>query len=357
MKTRQYLLPVILFFLSIYCAYSQQIGNIKAENVSFEHDGKNVYVTIEFPVRDYFIIDNTVLSVEPVIISNAQMLSLPKIILDDNLHIQKSDANAYSQQMGNGNAIRYNVNVPYEQWMNNSKLVLRNNLNKEGAEGLYTYSGVLKNSIVNRSSNYTTYSEPTYTATTNSTTNLPFISALLTENIATPDSMLNAKVVELHYPDMRSSNILDMPDNISKVEEVCSFIDQIIRNKDYQFVGVYIVGYTSPEGIFYDNEQLAKKRASNFKSYIQEGCNYPDSYFQVSGPGEDWAGLVNLINKDWQVPYRRDILDIINNVGVFKGREKQLMIYKGGEAYRYMKENLFPLLQRLECNIIYKRAK
>ena len=365
MKKNWGILLGILFFCSVSSSYSQQIGNIKAENVSFEHDGKNVYVTIDLPVKDYYIISNTSLSIEPVIISNAQMVSLPKIVLDDNLNLQNSATNAYSyQQMDNRYNIHYKVNVPYEAWMHSSKLILRNNLNRDDSEGLYTYSGVLKNSIVNRTTRYVpvdrTYAGVTYSESVSDPLPIdtpPLVSALLSDNIASSDSTLHAKIIELYYPNMRSSNILDMPENISKVEEVCSFIDNILRDKDYHFVGVYVVGHTSPEGIFYDNELLAKKRALGFKSYLQEGCHYPDSYFQVSGPGEDWAGLINLINKDGGVPYRRDVLDIINNVGVFKGREKQLMLLKGGDPYRYMKENLFPVLQRLECNIIYKKVK
>ena len=52
-----------------------------------------------------------------------------------------------------------------------------------------------------------------------------------------------------------------------------------------------------------------------------------------------------------QPPYADAALSIIRNVGIFNGREKQLMELRGGAPYRDMLRHFFPRLRRLEVSV------
>ena len=53
------------------------------------------------------------------------------------------------------------------------------------------------------------------------------------------------------------------------------------------------------------------------------------------------------------LPGREDILTIIDNTDIFKGREKKLMDLQNGIPYNRMMTELFPLLRRVEIVVEY----
>ncbi len=65
-KTQLLLLGILLFCIqNLVC--SQELGNLKSDSIRFMHKGDNVYVTINVPLRNYYIANNTSLLIEPVI--------------------------------------------------------------------------------------------------------------------------------------------------------------------------------------------------------------------------------------------------------------------------------------------------
>lgn len=348
MKKAQILLLGVLLFCIQDVVYSQELGNLKSDSIRFEHRGNNVYVTINVPMRNYYIANNTSLLIEPIIWADEKMVVLPKVALDDYSRAVDVNRGVYALQYFNNHYnIRYTVNVPYESWMDVAKLVVKNNLNSNQANELYTYSGVLKHSLegVPYKGNY---AESIGAKTKSNFKNL-------NRNVNS-DFKLGAKVIELHYPAMYSSSIIDVSDYTAKVTEICDVINNLVNDQSYQFMGVYIASYTSPQDVAHNNTQKAKNRAEDFQSYLQKQCNLPDSYFQASW-GEDWAGLIALLNNDPRVPSQRQALNIINNVDNLDERSRRLAGLAGGASYNYMEENLFPQLQKIECNIIYKKLK
>ncbi|MBB4036387.1 hypothetical protein GGR21_002289 [Dysgonomonas hofstadii] len=339
----------LAFLLIAYGVHAQQTGSIKLENIRFDHRGDNVYIEIDMPLRDYYVHDGSFLLLIPSIKSGTKEVSLPKIILGEANGAKETMTDVYAIQTDNNRSnLHYNVNVPYETWMDKAELILKKELGGSGYVQTETLNKILDKGKSDKQEK-------------------PAFAHLLTDSsspsASSPSSLpssdkssghLYTKSIDLHYTGMRSSNVLHVSANTSRIEEICNAINEIVNGNEYSLVGVYIRGYTSIHGIYYDNEQIAKKRAQSFQSYLQNRCGYPASYFNTSWIGEDWQGLVDLINKDENVPAKDRILGIIDNVGIFKGREKQLMMLQRGDPYRYMKQHFFNELQRVECEIIYK---
>ncbi|MDR3057586.1 MAG: OmpA family protein [Prevotella sp.] len=324
---------------------AQQIGNIKLKNIRFERGGNEVHVKIELPLEDFYVYDDNILTLFPSIKQGMKEMPLPKVVLKGS-HI-KTDENAeayISQTMHYQRNICYRINVPYKSWMDNARLLIKKHLYKSDIVELYAYTGVLKNTL-GKGNNDTGYIERTSFSFQPDT--------LLSMQINASSNNQRYKIIYFYFPDMRSNDALIMPSNYSKLDEVYNFLNQIVNNSNLSLEGIYITGYTSPEGIYYNNEQLAKKRVQSVQSCIETNCRFSSAYIETQWIGEDWAGLIDLIDKDDNVPSRNRILQIIDNVGIFKGREKQLMNLDKGTPYRYMRSYLFPQLQKVECRIIY----
>jgi len=115
---------------------------------------------------------------------------------------------------------------------------------------------------------------------------------------------------------------------------------------------IRIEGYASPDGVSTVNKQIARKRAEALKHYII--TNY-SSYIQpakitIQGMGVNWDGLRWLADGDYKLPYRSEVLYIIDNVHTHIdakaniSRKKSLMDL-GPKTWDYMLANYFPLLR------------
>lgn len=119
-------------------------------------------------------------------------------------------------------------------------------------------------------------------------------------------------------------------------------------------VDVTVTGYASPEGDWLYNKALSEKRAAGVLDWILS--SYPvltgQCKVRSSGQGEDWVGLCSSISSG-NMKGKDEVLSIIKRFGINQGREKKLMKYAGGEAYRYMYRNYYPALRRVEIEVSY----
>lgn len=115
---------------------------------------------------------------------------------------------------------------------------------------------------------------------------------------------------------------------------------------------VRVTAYSSIEGIWYDNDELTRQRAENFRRKLSVESGYPEHWIVTNRVAEDWVGLVAFVDSDARIPKAGNVNEIILTTGIFNGREAKLMLLDNGRPYRYMKENYFPELERVEV-IIY----
>lgn len=165
------------------------------------------------------------------------------------------------------------------------------------------------------------------------------------------DKTLDEKAVfYIDYP-LGSDDILpDYRNNRTELQKLDSLLSPLSAG-DYSSMGhIRVCGYASPDGAYIDNERLATSRARFFSSYICNTCRIPRSRIETTCVAEDWEGLSVLLQSE-QPPYTAAALSIIRNVGIFDGREKQLMDLRGGVPYRDMLRCFFPRLRRLEVSV------
>ncbi len=150
----------------------------------------------------------------------------------------------------------------------------------------------------------------------------------------------------------RSDIAPNIKNNAAELQKLNALIESVSSNPDATITGIVITGYASPDGNYATNMTLSERRAQALRNHIGATYGLPQNLFSVYGVGEDWVGLEKLVEQS-DFSQKEQILSIIGNVGLFDGRERQLMALDGGAIYSRMKTELFPELRRVEYTLEY----
>ncbi len=144
----------------------------------------------------------------------------------------------------------------------------------------------------------------------------------------------------------------ELGNNSSELAKIGGLIRKIEDDPYTTITQVVIDGYASPEGTYATNLTLSGNRANALKNYIRSTYGLKENLFRVTGRGEDWNTLIDMIEESGEI-WKLPALDIINSTEIFDGREKKLMDLQGGAPYRWMLENWFPKLRRSDYELKY----
>lgn len=134
-----------------------------------------------------------------------------------------------------------------------------------------------------------------------------------------------------------------------------SFIKRIrvaVENDDLDHIEVF--GYASPDGPTYINNRLARERCAAVVDYIRQHSDLNPSLISSIPDGIAWGELRSLVENDANIPYQKEVLDILDNSYGPKGpdgkptydlRKKHLMALADGIPYKWMLKNIFPKLR------------
>lgn len=117
---------------------------------------------------------------------------------------------------------------------------------------------------------------------------------------------------------------------------------------------VKITGYGAPVGNLKKNEANALIRALKLKEYLRENRLAGSAPLEVVWIPEDWDSIGTLVRES-DMMLREATLDLINNVDLSKGRERMLMNLADGKPYKYLAEKIFPGVMRVDYRIEYIR--
>lgn len=137
----------------------------------------------------------------------------------------------------------------------------------------------------------------------------------------------------------------------------------LAENPAFDITGVDVVGAASPEGGESLNHRLSDARARNLLEYISRTIDLPDSLVSITPAGRDWTNMRRLVEADADFPQRREVMDIIDSYGTDLADNpadedecmRRIMQIDGGKAYRYLRENIFPMLRKAILVVEYDR--
>lgn len=133
-----------------------------------------------------------------------------------------------------------------------------------------------------------------------------------------------------------------------------SEIDSLRNGAGSTVLGITVTGYSSPEGSYQGNDVIAKRRALALKAFLETKYNSALVEIRTEWVAEDWDRLADMVRAS-DMDDRDKILDIIDNVDVFKGRENRIKELSGGLSWAYMLKEFFPKLRCASCRIGYMK--
>ncbi|WP_163270693.1 DUF3575 domain-containing protein [Dysgonomonas sp. 511] len=130
------------------------------------------------------------------------------------------------------------------------------------------------------------------------------------------------------------------------------FANVILEEDDF----IVITSAASPEGGFDNNEHLAKERAISLKNYIrQKFPHIKDSQFITFPLAENWDGMKELIEKDDNVPARKQLLKILESKLSRESQKIRIKRLNDGKTYAYLLEHILPYLRGSATTTIYSK--
>ena len=176
----------------------------------------------------------------------------------------------------------------------------------------------------------------------------------LTPETETDKLRSEATTLYIDYPNGVYDVRRDYRGNAAELARLDSLMQPLLNGDLARISGVGVCGYASPEGTYSSNETLASNRAVRFEAYMRTAYGLPHNLFRVSSVAEDWDGLADLLRTAPVPPYAGRVLALMDSVGIFRGRERQLMMMDGGRVYRSLLEDYFPRLRRIRVTVGYR---
>lgn len=136
---------------------------------------------------------------------------------------------------------------------------------------------------------------------------------------------------------------------LQKIDSALSFVQ---RNPDYEIRHIAVAGFASPEGGLRHNIRLSEGRAEALKNYIGRRYSFPDTLLTVTPGAENWDGLVEAL-RNYQLPYKQDVLDAIAKVEEPDAREEAIRQIGGGLPYQTLLHSIYPGLRKNTFTISY----
>ena len=363
---------VALLMLGTLNGYAQQkeySGRMHVTPLSLQQQGDSVYVKLTFDISGVNVDSRRSISLIPALVAPANRLDLTGVMVKgrENYNVYRREISLMSNRekaaymksapyavlpgfkSKYAKTIEYKAAVKYEPWMAEAKLDIYEDLcgcggpaRRMGVTMLAKHITVEKIIVVEpyAITPYLAYVQPAAET----------VKRREVECEAFLDFVVNTTTIRPDY--------MNNPRELRKITDL---IEKVKDDKDLTVRAVNVTGYASPEGTVAGNKQLSQGRANALVEYLFSQFDYPRGIYHVKFGGENWQGLEACV-KVSQMPYRREVLDLIESVpeeinyATKTSRKKALMDLAGGEPYRYMLREYFPSLRNAICKIEFEVA-
>lgn len=129
-------------------------------------------------------------------------------------------------------------------------------------------------------------------------------------------------------------------DNKATLKGFADEVQKYYSDSTALFRQIRVVSSVSPEGSMAINEHIAKKRAEAIAAWISKEINAEVGY-SFESQGVDWELFTQLVEEDENVPYKAEVLEILQGDNTDNARFVALTKLRAGEPYRYLYKNIF----------------
>lgn len=324
-------------FFGVANASAQHLAGraIAVDNMSVNNDGRNLVVDMDLRLDSLRMPSNRRLVFTPMVESPAGRASMPQIVINGRRQDIVYKRSAYRdfdestvvvrRDNGTPQTVHYNAVLPYEQWMKNSDLTMREDLC--GCGDTLDRSSTL---LYPMRTPVMAYIKPQSAVKEREEKGIAFI-----------DFPVDKIVL---YPDYRN--------NPRELDKIIATINLVKEDKNVTITGIEIHGYASPESPYSHNAYLAASRAETLKDYVRRQLALDDRLFTVSSTPEDWQGLRDYVAGS-NLDNRDAILALINDSSLDPDVKERRIKTQYPQDYRFMLDTWYPALRHSDYVVHY----
>ncbi len=143
--------------------------------------------------------------------------------------------------------------------------------------------------------------------------------------------------------------------NQAELNQLNDFLKNLVGDTLRHVKSIAITGYSSPDGPLAFNRTLAAKRAQDFKNYVDKKYDLSKKFHvTTSSVAEDWETCRAMVEQ-MAVPDKQYVLNTID--GDWSSEQKETALKKQPAAWNYLKNNILPLLRRVDMTINYEEGQ
>ena len=170
------------------------------------------------------------------------------------------------------------------------------------------------------------------------------------------------KSVKVYFRQSEFTLDVNYMDNKAALQKFAEEVKMYYNDPAARFGQVHIISGVSPEGTKQINDRIARMRAQAIVSWINKEIK-ADIAYRVDTMGVEWDKLIELVEADYNVPYRDEVLDILKNLPVSTIRNgveqtpryTALRTMRNGVPYKYIFDNHFSKLRYAAARIEFWR--
>lgn len=170
--------------------------------------------------------------------------------------------------------------------------------------------------------------------------------------------------VRIYFRQGYSNLDMSLRDNRQALQRIADSLKTNYADSLYRLQQILVVGGASPEGSIPLNKRLSEKRAGVLFDYLSRYGSLPDSLKNNRFLGRDWQGLIQLVERDAEMPYKKETLTLLNEIAREADSEslptdnhlRRIQQLRGGIPYRYMYRRFFPELRASRLHLWYKKV-
>lgn len=312
------------------------------------HNGR-MNVDMLFDVSALRVRPNYSLQITPVLSNGREMVQLPPVVIDGRrrsiVHArQESEGyesiNTYVRRHNNKDqVIEYDADIPMEEWIYGSELVLREEWcschDMPLDEELVAIAQVPQSTPVPVQTDV----EPTTTPSAIMT--LPRMAYVMPKSEA--KSMTQGDM-DIYFAVNKSDVNSSFMDNAAEIKDISAALEQSGVSK------IHLMGYASPEGPYEFNKALAARRAEAVKSFLR-GHGVSDGVeIAVDSSPANWDEVKRMLGETF-IENWRGIVAIIDDPAIAPADKNNTIRAKYPVEYDFMLRTWYPRLRVTEITV------
>ena len=315
-------------------------NRLTISDIQTTHRANRMDVSMVLDLSQIKIKSNHSLRVTPYLTDGREIMQMPAIIIDGRrrsiVHERERNDDFTSSDIyirrynRKEQSLQYEYDVPYEGWMQNAELALREEWC--ACHDIPYSEDIITIANLTESKHNTTTAQPAV----NTQSIIP--KAKMAYAIPKQDnSQLQSSTFNIYFPVNKSAINGQFMDNAQNIEQ----LRKAISASDVK--AVKLTGYASPEGPYGFNTNLAQKRAEQTSKYLSDNKLSNTNLTTTSGP-IDWSKLREMLLNSYISNYL-NIVAIIDDNSIKPEDKNSVIRQRYPVEYNFMLRTWYPKLR------------